>query len=686
MGQEFDFMASPFQQRSLQRKLIYLGAILVLFTAAYAFRRYAVVAQAEELSLREQNIGEVELSGAAVRLNLTGLRGLAICALWSTAIEKQKKNQWNELELIVDSLTKLQPHFITPWLFQSWNLAYNVSVESDREADQYFYITRGIELLARGERQNHHHPDLRFTVGFYNQNKIGQSDKTNVMRCLYQMSCIPPSERDPARFQRDEGNGQITINLLELEDFCKNHPQLVRRLRDELKLNKPELLVQFLDENYTVPTMFEETKKAGPGAWQKTEPKLLRILDRFPILPPARVVSPPQQLFDPGELTDEEPEKLRDDFNAFVCARAWFGYAQEPLPPTGDFPGQDAEITDRTKQRRPKFTSAIFRNYPARAQSYVAENLETEGWFDAKGWLITDWFLREDADGVRKEQFQNSESPIVGAGRNWAADAWSRAHDMWKKHGEQNKLYLTPRELANFEADSRYYRQEYNAQTGTPPVPLDHTREESRTDEDREKMKKGLYAFIYMHWYNRYRTLTNFEHHYLRSNVEMEEKTVAARKAFFEGRQLNRQGKRLEALAKYEAPEALPYWRELLVNEKFGNDTDVEDYSYIVQLRYLRILQDTKGRDYKQAEALVAFLGHSVAVAAPNWITLQQLNGPHLMPQPEIAGPFDGKTTSGGDIITSDTRNSVNSRFGIGVKSQPAPTKPVWPRSPISGP
>src|SRR6266849_5523019 len=251
-------MASPFQQRSLQRKLVYLGAILVLFTASYAFRRYAVVAQAEQLALREQNIGDVELSGAAVRLNLTGLRGLAVCVLWNTAIEKQKKNQWNELEIIVDSVTKLQPHFITPWLFQSWNLAYNVSVESDREADQYFYITRGIELLARGERQNHNNPDLRFAMGFYNQNKIGQSDKTNVLRCLYQMSCIPPNERDPARFLKDDGAGQTTIDLDQLEDFCKQHPQLVRRLREELKLSEPELMVQFLDENYTLPSIYEE--------------------------------------------------------------------------------------------------------------------------------------------------------------------------------------------------------------------------------------------------------------------------------------------------------------------------------------------------------------------------------------------------------------------------------------------
>src|SRR5881227_1670754 len=193
-------MARPFQQQALQRKLIYFGIIVALATVAYGWRRYAIKPQAETLAIREESRGEVELTGAAVRLGLTGLRGVATCVLWYDAMDKQKKNQWNELEVRVRSVAKLQPHFITPWLFQSWNLAYNVSVESDRVADKYFYICRGIELLAEGERQNRHHPDLRFAIGFYNQNKIGQSDKTNVLRCLYQMSCIAPNERDAARF------------------------------------------------------------------------------------------------------------------------------------------------------------------------------------------------------------------------------------------------------------------------------------------------------------------------------------------------------------------------------------------------------------------------------------------------------------------------------------------------------
>src|SRR5262245_8765585 len=117
-------MASPFQQQVRQRKLLYLGLIVVLLTGSVIWRQSAIAGLAEQLAVREQSRGEVELTGAVVRLGLTGSRGLATCILWANAIEKQKRNQWNELEVLVRSLTKLQPHFITPWLFQSWNLAY----------------------------------------------------------------------------------------------------------------------------------------------------------------------------------------------------------------------------------------------------------------------------------------------------------------------------------------------------------------------------------------------------------------------------------------------------------------------------------------------------------------------------------------------------------------------------------
>src|SRR5207253_704236 len=184
----------PFQQRSLRCKMAYRGLILVLLSATLLFRHlktHCMEAQARNLGLREETLGEVELTGSALRLSLGGARGIAVCGLWWTATQKQMKQQWNELELIVRSLTKLQPHFITPRLFQSWNLSYNVSVESDRIRAKYFYIAQGILLLAEGERQNKNNPDLRYSMGFYTQHKIMQSDETNVQRSLFQLSLIP---------------------------------------------------------------------------------------------------------------------------------------------------------------------------------------------------------------------------------------------------------------------------------------------------------------------------------------------------------------------------------------------------------------------------------------------------------------------------------------------------------------
>src|SRR5579884_514751 len=257
-------MASPYQQQALRRKVIYIGLIVALFTLSGIFRAYVVEARAEELSLREQNLGEVEVGGSALQLSLTGSRGFVVSALWYWAMDAQKKNRWNELDLYTESLTRLQPHFVTPWLFQSWNLSYNVAVEADQVRDKYFYVARGVQLLGKGERKNRFHPDMRFNMGFYQQHKVMQSDETNVFRCLYQMSCIPYPQRDPARFWTDV-NGQKKVDMAAFEKFCTEHPQFVRRLHDRLRCGKPEDVIRFLDENKRVPSLFIDDQRGRPG-------------------------------------------------------------------------------------------------------------------------------------------------------------------------------------------------------------------------------------------------------------------------------------------------------------------------------------------------------------------------------------------------------------------------------------
>src|SRR5262245_5197367 len=332
-------MASPYQQQVFQRKLIYLALIVALFTGSYFRPGRVNPGQGGPAGHREGRRCEGRAARRRGPPRPARLARAGHLHPRTKAIDKQKKNQWNEMEVLVRSLTKLQPHFITPWLFQSWNLAYNVSVESDRVRDKYFYITRGIELLAEGERQNQYHPDLRWSIGWYTQQKIMQSDEKNYKRSLLQLSMIPPNERDQARFWKQGDEGPV-FNYEEFEAFCRQHPQLVRRLKEgihretaherkkQFTCEKPEQVVLFLEENYNVPSLYRveplpANVAAHDRAWVATKKDvLLDPLNRFPVVPVE------EGKFDRSALvTDFTP---RDDIDGYTVSHAWFSYAQEP--------------------------------------------------------------------------------------------------------------------------------------------------------------------------------------------------------------------------------------------------------------------------------------------------------------------------------------------------------------------
>ncbi len=490
-------MANPFQQQARQRKVIYLGLIIALFTGSLMHRKFIVEKQAENLQLREAAHGEVELTSSFVRLSLTGSRGLATTILWATAIDRMAKHEWNELELLVNSISTLQPYFVTPWLFQSWNLAFNVAVECDRPHDKFYYVSRGLELLAEGERRNQGtaeeakrfppgtvpsfpgNPEMRHFVGFYYQLKIGNSDEKNTMRCLLDLSCIDPLKRDPERFKGANKRE-------ELKKFCENNPRLVRRLREQLGYTEPKQIVEFLDANKDVPTRF---KKAVARDQTVSELEIPR--KQFPILPP---VEPRPAGSDTGPRwpRPDEYELTSESIDVFLFCRTWYQYAQEPLPP----PEPDPMVTEKEKQYAEKLdrlrtdlqlnyrnsktmAPQIFRGYPARAQFYIAENLVAEGWFGdqsapaklpqnlrdeiAAGWLIKGWF---DQDG--------DEQPLrVGTGTQYHAQpAWEIAHRMYKEYGYQSGMYLPAAEYAALQRKAQTIRDLLQISARDMPPPL----------------------------------------------------------------------------------------------------------------------------------------------------------------------------------------------------------------------
>jgi hypothetical protein len=621
-------MASPFQQQALQRKLIYIGLIVVLFTVLFLVRQH-VDAKATELTWREENIGEVELTGRAVELTLTGSRGLVVSVLWYVAQDMQKKNEWNELELVTRSITKLQPHFITPWLFQSWNLAYNVSVESDRIRDKYYYITRGTALLGEGERKNKNQPIMRNMIGFYQENKFGVADEVNTFRCLYQLSCIPPDKRYAENFRTKDERNKTVVNMSELEKFCGEHPQLIRRLHDQLHMDKPEDIVQFLADNQRVPGIYEDLTPDEIRELQlgRTPPSRLRpVTERFPVLPQPIPLEGEQHPLPEDEIRVDQIEKLTDDFNAYQAARAWYAYSLVAVPEPSDMPGEDKPITEeqRTQFRKPNYTTVLFRQSWPRVQSVEAEQLEKAGWFgdaDDPGWDVSFWFPKG--------------GPISKKGL--AVQAWGRANDMFHTWANQNHIDETAESLANKEKAAEVYRKKFGLPPGHPGVRL--------TDEIRNdpQLYEGHLAHRFLFLYVRCRELTNFKSFFYRAQLEAKPETVAARRGLFVAERDRKAGQRNDALVKYE--KALAQWAELMKNTpNAADDSVLQDEMYDAQAIYLQLLQDLSGQEIKQILAVPAVLGQAALTPgpAPPWLALVPLAKPRLAPTPGILPPLAG--------------------------------------------
>ena len=167
------------------RKIIYAVGILLIFTAIYPYKLY-LADQARKKDLGEATIGEVDTGSFVLKLFLLGgFRGMAANVLWTRAIDFQKVQEWDKLKMTVDMITKLQPHFLSIWTFQSWNLTYNVSVEWDAPEDKYEWIKRGILFVQEGVKKNQKSPDLIWDTAWYYYHKLGFSDESIILRRLF---------------------------------------------------------------------------------------------------------------------------------------------------------------------------------------------------------------------------------------------------------------------------------------------------------------------------------------------------------------------------------------------------------------------------------------------------------------------------------------------------------------------
>jgi hypothetical protein len=107
---------------------------------------------------------------------LGGFRGLISNYLWIRANDLQLDDKYFEAAQLADWITALEPHFTQVWLFQAWNMAYNISVKFKDFPDRWRWLERGIELLRDdGLRYNPNDVLMYRELAWFFQHKMGQN-------------------------------------------------------------------------------------------------------------------------------------------------------------------------------------------------------------------------------------------------------------------------------------------------------------------------------------------------------------------------------------------------------------------------------------------------------------------------------------------------------------------------------
>jgi hypothetical protein len=107
---------------------------------------------------------------------LGGFRGLISNYLWIRANDLQQDDKFFEAAQLADWITDLEPHFGQVWVFQAWNMAWNISVKFKDFTDRWHWVEHGMELLRDdGLRYNPDNTLIYQWLGWIFQSKMGQN-------------------------------------------------------------------------------------------------------------------------------------------------------------------------------------------------------------------------------------------------------------------------------------------------------------------------------------------------------------------------------------------------------------------------------------------------------------------------------------------------------------------------------
>ena len=103
-----------------------------------------------------------------------GIRSIASEVVWLRADRLQDEGRYVELAQLAHALTLSEPHAPEVWSYAAWNLAYNVSVMMNSEADRWRWVKSALMLLRdEGLRYNPKSAELYKELAMLFELKIG---------------------------------------------------------------------------------------------------------------------------------------------------------------------------------------------------------------------------------------------------------------------------------------------------------------------------------------------------------------------------------------------------------------------------------------------------------------------------------------------------------------------------------
>jgi hypothetical protein len=562
--------------------------------------------------------------------------------------------------------------------------------------------------LAEGDNVNRNNPDLRYWVGFYYQNKFGQSDKVTTLRCLVQLSCIPDKDRNP----EDLLNPNRSVNLEKFEEFCAKNPQLVRRLKEtRIVVDGNEERARPLAYSPNEVITFLRNNRKLPSRYKGGTHELADRLAQFPVFP--------EMSGEPGEA---EEISWRDHVgdeksDAFLAARAWYAHSLNAVPPPISIPGAKIENPDPYRYRFPKRPALIiFRQGPPRAQTYHAERLTKEGWFDKDPWSIDDlnpeqqggseliWLPRYK-DETKKELLPVSAkftTPIN------AQDAWKTAADRWRQHGERTGLYMDSAKLKNYlDKAETYVRLRPGLTLGMPTPPM--TADEAADPEKAEAHMAHSVMFNLVID----RQMTNYESFDLEAQGMSTDDAIQAKKLLAKAEKYRLELREKQAIPLYE--QGFDLWKKALarqdcrarrstdpsaVNQSCRDFRDLTTYQeemYDLNARYVKLQEDINResrREYRRwLNDIVMTVGGLNAGSPFQWATslttLSQDMDKSKQPISSVLkviaplrlpGPLDGNAPDGTPWINEDIQQRIRDKYNL-VKRPTGPVEIPQPKA-----